>query len=60
MDRKNILSEGFVDFLKKFKKNKTNYTKLEKSLMKNPAFKKKYKKLVYNVFRNSFARGNII
>ena len=45
MDRKNILSEGFFDFLKKFKKNKTNYSKLEKSLMKNPAFKKKYKKL---------------
>ena len=45
MDRKNILSEGFFDFLKKFKKNKTNYTKLEKSLMKNSAFKKKYKKL---------------
>ena len=45
MDRKNILEEGFFDFLKKFKKNKTNYTKIEKSLMKNPKFKKKYKKL---------------
>ena len=45
MDRKNILEEGFFDFLKKFKKNKTNYTKVEKSLMKNPKFKKKYKKL---------------
>ena len=45
MDRENIISEGFFDFLKKFKKNKENYTKLEKSLMNNSAFKKKYKKL---------------
>ena len=45
MDSKNILEEGFFDFLKKFKRNKTNYTKIEKSLMKNPKFKKKYKKL---------------
>ena len=42
MDRDNILSEGFFDFLKKFKQKK-NYTKAEKAFMRNPEFKKKYK-----------------
>jgi|TARA_R110000803_G_C11937217_1_gene316107 hypothetical protein len=42
MDRKNILSEGFFDFLKKFKTNKL--TKKEKQLMSDPKFRQKYKK----------------
>ena len=42
MNRDNILSEGFFDFLKKFKQKK-NYTKAEKAFMRNPEFKKKYK-----------------
>ena len=41
MDRKNILSEGFFDFLKKFKTNKL--TKKERQLMSDPEFRKKYK-----------------
>tara|TARA_X000001036_G_scaffold383198_1_gene376379 strand:+ start:116 stop:298 length:183 start_codon:yes stop_codon:yes gene_type:complete len=43
MDRKNILSEGFFDLLKKFKQKK-NYTKTEKSLMRDPKFREKFKK----------------
>ena len=43
MNRDNILSEGFFDLLKKFKQNKKNYTKAEKSLMRDPKFKKKFK-----------------
>lgn len=44
MDRDNILSEGFFDLLKKFKQKKKNYTKTEKSLMRDPIFRKKFKK----------------
>ncbi len=41
MDRKNILSEGFFDFLKNFKTNKL--TKKERQLMSDPKFREKYK-----------------
>ena len=48
MDRKNIISEGFFDSLKKFFKSK-NYTKKEKQLMKDPKFKKQYQDLEKSV-----------
>ena len=48
MDRKNILSEGFFNSLKKFFKKK-NYTKKEKQLMKDPKFKKQYQELEKSV-----------
>ena len=51
MDRKNILSEGFFDSLKKFMKaNKSkNYTRKEKQLMRDPEFRKHYQKLEKSV-----------
>ena len=43
MDRKNILSEGFFDSLKKFFKP-YKFTKEERELMRHPGFKKSYTK----------------
>jgi hypothetical protein len=41
MDRKNILSEGFFDFLKKLPSQLKGMSKVEKKLYKsNPEFKK--------------------
>ena len=42
LDRKNILDEGFFDFLKKFLKS-PKLTKKERQLMRDPKFRKKYK-----------------
>ena len=60
MDRKNILSEGFFDLLKKFKQKK-NYTKTEKSLMRDPIFRKKFKKAEKAVddFLSAVEKANI-
>ncbi len=41
MDRKNILSEGFFDMLRKFL-NKPKLLPQDKKLMKDPEFKKLY------------------
>ena len=45
MDRKNILSEGFFDLLKKIL-NRPKLSSKDKKLMKNPAFKKLYNKYI--------------
>lgn len=60
MDRDSILSEGFFDFLKKFKQKK-NYTKTEKSLMRDPKFKKQFKKAEKAVddFLSAVEKANI-
>ena len=42
MNRKNVLSEGFFDFLKKLKKQRSNLSNSEKKMMKDPKFKKIY------------------
>jgi len=44
MDRKNILSESFFDSLKKYFKDRKKYDKLTRILMKDPEWKKAYKK----------------
>ncbi len=41
LDRKNILSEGFFDSLKKFFKG-PKFSAEERKLMKHPGFKKSY------------------
>ena len=47
MDRKNILSEGFFDSLKKFF-TRPKLSKEEKKMMKNPEFKKLYNDILKN------------
>ena len=42
MNRKNILSEGFFDNLKKLFKRQPKMTKQDKELMKDPEYKKAY------------------
>ena len=44
MDRKNILSEGFFGALKKYFKDRKNMSKAEKILLRDPKFRKAYKK----------------
>jgi len=41
LDRKNIITEGFFDSLKKFFKG-PKFSKEERKLMKHPGFKKSY------------------
>jgi hypothetical protein len=43
LDRKNILSEGFFDSLKKFFKDRKNMTKQEKKLFRDPGVRKAWK-----------------
>ena len=47
MDRKNIISEGFFDSLKKFF-TRPKLSKEEKKMMKNPEFKKLYNDILKN------------
>tara|TARA_Y100000034_G_scaffold126333_1_gene177389 strand:+ start:725 stop:952 length:228 start_codon:yes stop_codon:yes gene_type:complete len=47
MDRKNILSEGFFDSLKKFF-TRPKLSPEEKKMMKNPEFKKLYNDILKN------------
>ena len=47
MDRKNIISEGFFDSLKKFF-TRSKLSKEEKKMMKNPEFKKLYNDILKN------------
>jgi len=47
MDRKNILSEGFFDFLKRLPKELSGMSRAEKKLYKsNPKFKKSVDKFM--------------
>ena len=49
MDRKNILSEGFFDFLKRLPKELKGMSKIEKKLYKSdPEFKKTLDQMVKN------------
>ena len=49
MDRKNILSEGFFDFLKRLPKELKNMSRAEKKLYKsNPKFKNAMDGLIAN------------
>jgi len=49
MDRKNILSEGFFDFLKKLPKELKSMSRTEKKLYKkNPRFKKAMDDIIAN------------
>lgn len=44
MDGKSILSEGFFNSLKKYFKDRKNMSSAEKKLLKDPKFRKAYKK----------------
>tara|TARA_B100000085_G_C18081016_1_gene325028 strand:+ start:134 stop:343 length:210 start_codon:yes stop_codon:yes gene_type:complete len=59
MDRKNILTEGFFDMLKKLVKRKSNLTKKEKRLMKDRQFRKTYSKFLktYDEFQSALEKA---
>ena len=59
MDRKNILTEGFFDMLKKLVKRKSNLTKQEKRLMKDREFRKTYSEFLkqYDKFQSSLEKA---